>query len=61
VSLRWLSEKLSMGHFSQGSQAISQIKRQPGRKHEHIKRLLSRTPGKEAAKRAHDAKIIGLT
>ena len=49
VSLRWLSEQLSMGHWARVSQAISQIRRRPGRKHEHFKRLFSRTVDKEAA------------
>jgi hypothetical protein len=60
VSLRWLREELSMGHLSRVSQAIGQINRRPGRKHDPIKRLLSRTAGKEAATRARKAKIIGL-
>ena len=32
---------LAMGHFTRVSQAIGQVKRRPGRKHERTKRLLS--------------------
>jgi hypothetical protein len=39
--------EVSMGHLSRVSQAIGQINRQPGRRHEQIKRRLSRTAGKE--------------
>ena len=42
VPLRWVSERLAMGHFTRESQAITQIQRRPARKHEQIKRLLRR-------------------
>ncbi len=42
VSLRWLSERLAMGHVSRVSQAISVVKRRPGRKLEQLKRKLIR-------------------
>ena len=40
VSLRWVSERLVMGHFSRVSQAIGQMRRRPARKHQQIKRIL---------------------
>ena len=41
VPLRWVSERLSMGHVSRVSQAISRVKVRPTRKHESLQRLLS--------------------
>ena len=41
VPLRWVSERLAMGHVSRVSQAVGQIRRQPARKHEQLKRLLA--------------------
>jgi hypothetical protein len=49
VPLRWLSEHLGMGHFTRVSQAISQVKRRPGRDHEKLKRLLSRMGRQQTA------------
>ena len=40
VSLRWLSERLAMGHFTRVSQAISLMKRRPERKLERLRRKL---------------------
>ena len=42
VSLRWLSERLAMGHFSRVSQAISIVKRNSERKLERLKCKLIR-------------------
>jgi hypothetical protein len=42
VPLRWVSERLAMGHFTRVSQAINQVQRRPAREHERIKRRLSR-------------------
>ncbi len=49
VPLRRLSARLAMGHFTRVSQAISQMKRRPGRKHEQVKRLLSQMLPKQTA------------
>ena len=49
VPLRWVSERLAMGHFTRVSQAISVVQRRPGRKHEQIKRRLSRAVRNQAA------------
>jgi len=42
VSLRWVSERLGMGHYTRVTQAISRMKRRPGRKHEQFGRKLRR-------------------
>ena len=42
VGLRWVSERLRMGHFTRVSQAVSQVKRRPEPKHEKLKRQLSK-------------------
>ena len=42
VSLRWVSERLGMGHYSRVTQAIRRAERQPGRKIKQIKRKLER-------------------
>ena len=34
----WVSEKLGMGHYTRVTKAISRMKRQPARKHEHLRR-----------------------
>lgn len=49
VPLRWVSERLAVGHFTRVSQAITQIQRRPARKHEQIKRLLRRVPRNQTA------------
>ena len=41
VGLRWVSERLAMGHFTRVSQAISEVRRRPGAKHQKVKRRLS--------------------
>jgi len=38
--LRWLSERLAMGHFTRESQTISLMKRRPERKLERLRRKL---------------------
>jgi len=43
VSLRWVSERLSMGHYTRVTQAISRAERRPGRKLNQIKRKLVRS------------------
>ncbi len=40
VSLRWVGERLGMGHYTRVTQAISRMKRRPGYKLERIKRKL---------------------
>jgi hypothetical protein len=42
VGLRWVSQRLRMGHFTRVSQAINQVKRRPEAKHEKLKRRLSK-------------------
>jgi REP element-mobilizing transposase RayT len=42
VSLRWVSERLEMGHYSRVTQAISRAGRRPGWKLKRIKRKLAR-------------------
>ena len=42
VSLRWVSERLEMGHYTRVTQAISRLNRRPGRKLEKLKRTLMR-------------------
>ena len=41
VPLRWVSERLAMGHISRVSQAVARIQRRPSRNHEQIKRRLA--------------------
>jgi len=40
VSLRWIGQTLAMGHDTRMTQAMSRMKRQPGRKLEKLKRCL---------------------
>ena len=40
VTLRWVSERLEMGHYTRVTQAISRMSRRPGPKLEKIKRQL---------------------
>jgi len=42
VSLRWLSERLAMGHFTRVSQAIGEVKDRPDRRLERLKGKLNR-------------------
>ena len=41
VSLRWVSERLEMGHYSRVSQAVNRMQRKPGRQLEKLKRKLT--------------------
>jgi hypothetical protein len=38
VSLRWVSRRLEMGHYSRVSQAVSRMARRPGRELEQLKK-----------------------
>ena len=38
VPLRWVSERLGMGHYSRVTQAVSRMRRRPNRKLEQIRR-----------------------
>lgn len=40
ISLRWLSQRLVMGHYTRVSQAVSLVEQQPSRTHENLKRML---------------------
>jgi len=40
VTLRWVTERLAMGHYTRVTQAISRLSRRPGRKLEKMKRQL---------------------
>ena len=40
VSLRWVSQRLEMGHYSRASQAVSRMARRPGRQLEQLKQKL---------------------
>jgi hypothetical protein len=40
VPLLWVNERLVMGHYSRVSQAIGQLKRRLGRKHQRLRRKL---------------------
>jgi hypothetical protein len=40
VSLRWVSQRLEMGHYSRVSQAVSRMARKPGRRLEKLKQKL---------------------
>ena len=42
VSLRWVSERLEMGHYTRVTKALSQMKRGVGKKHEQLRRKLRR-------------------
>jgi len=41
VSLRWVSQRLGMGHYSRVTQAISRMNRRPGKNLEKLERKLS--------------------
>jgi len=41
VTLRWVSARLGMGHYTRVTQAISRMSRRPGRKLEKLKRQLA--------------------
>ena len=42
MALRWVSERLGMGHYSRVTQAIHRAGRRPGGKLNRIKRKLAR-------------------
>jgi len=42
VSLRWVSERLEMGHYTRVTKAISRMRRGAGPKHEQLRRKLRR-------------------
>ena len=48
VSLRWVSDRLCMGHYTRVTQAVSRAERRPGRKLNQIKRKLLRLGNAEA-------------
>ncbi len=48
VSLRWLSQRLGMGHFTRVSQAISEVRRRPSRLHGQLQRRLLRLSDQKA-------------
>ena len=41
VSLRWVSERLGMGHYSRVTQAVSRMRRRPGRSLQKLRRQLT--------------------
>jgi putative transposase len=41
VPLRWVSERLGMGHYSRVTQAVSRVARRPNRGHKNLKRKLT--------------------
>jgi hypothetical protein len=45
--LRWVSERLGMGHYSRAGQAVSPTRRRPGRKLEKLRRELAQAFNKE--------------
>ncbi len=46
VSLRWLGQRLGMGHYTRVSQAVAQVGRRPNRVQEGLKRKLARLESK---------------
>jgi hypothetical protein len=42
VSLRWVSDRLGMGHYTRVTQAISRMRRRPGRRIEQLRRRSGR-------------------
>jgi hypothetical protein len=40
VTLRWVSHRLQMGHYTRVTQAISRVARRPNRKQKHLKQKL---------------------
>ena len=43
VSLRWIGERLGMGHYTRVSQAVSRLSRKPGKRLEELKQRLLTT------------------
>lgn len=41
VPVRWVSERLRMGHYTRVTQAISRLARRPTRKHKNLRRMLT--------------------
>jgi hypothetical protein len=39
--LRWVSQRLGMGHYSRVSQAVSRMRQRPGRKLQQLRRRLA--------------------
>ena len=48
VTLRWVTERLGMGHYTRVTQAIGRMSRRPGRKLEKVKRQLLASARKSA-------------
>ncbi|MGD1085556.1 MAG: transposase [Verrucomicrobiota bacterium] len=46
VSLRWVAERLRMGHYSRVTQAVSRMKRRPGRRVQQIQRRIVKLEAK---------------
>jgi hypothetical protein len=44
VPLRWVSERLAMGHYTRVTQAVSRMNRRPGRRLQVLQRKLERLP-----------------
>jgi len=44
VPLRWVSERLAMGHYTRVTQAVSRMQRRPGRELQRLRRKLERLP-----------------
>ena len=44
VPLRWVSERLGMGHYTRVTQAVSRMRRRPGRQLESWRRQLAKIP-----------------
>ena len=40
VTLRWIGQRLKMGHYTRVTQAVSRMQRQPARKRKKMKRCL---------------------
>ena len=49
VSLRWVSERLGMGQYTRVSQAVSRMKRKPGRKLRRVREVLLASENKTEA------------
>jgi putative transposase len=45
VAVRWVSQRLEMGHYTRVTQAISRVARRPNRKHKNLKRKLTDLTG----------------
>ena len=47
VSLHWVSQELEMGHYTRVTQAVSRLRRKPGKKLEKLKRQLQQMKEKD--------------